>query len=50
MLWDTHIYTPNADTVDDALELYESDLSKIATFQSRQAQDVLIGEFALSNL
>lgn len=27
--WDTHIYTPNAASVDEALKDYESDLSKI---------------------
>jgi hypothetical protein len=33
VIWDTHLYTPNAASVDEALSNYESDLEKIEDFQ-----------------
>ena len=50
VVWDTHIYTPQADTVDQVLGLYELDLVLVPSFQNRQSAPVIIGEFAFSNL
>ena len=49
-VWDTHIYTPGSDSLDQVLSFYEGDLSKIRDFQARQGAPVMVGEFAFSNL
>jgi len=50
IMWDTHMYTPNANDVDSALSKYDYDLGKIQEFQWKQGTDVIVGEFAFSNL
>ena len=50
VVWDTHIYTPGSDDVNQVLGFYDWDLSKIRDFQNRQNAPVIIGEFAFSNL
>jgi len=50
ILWDTHMYTGGASSVDQVLSYYDGDLQKIQDFQWRQGQDVIVGEFAFSNL
>lgn len=50
VIWDTHLYTKDTDTVDEALSLYDADLLEILKFQRRQFQDVIVGEFSVSNL
>lgn len=35
VIWDTHLYTPNAQSVEEALSNYESDLEKIDDFQRK---------------
>ena len=37
-------------SVDQALSSYDGDLNGIQEFQGKQAADVIVGEFALSNL
>lgn len=32
VIWDTHLYTENADSVDEALSMYDADLLKILKF------------------
>jgi hypothetical protein len=48
--WDTHIYTPGSSNVDLLLELYEVDLLFVEEFEKLQNTEVMIGEFALSDL
>ena len=50
IVWDTHIYTPGSDNLDQVIGFYEGDLGKIRDFQARQGAPVIVGEFALSNL
>jgi len=50
VLWDTHLYTGGSDSVDQVLGYYDGDLAKIQEFQSKQGTDVIVGEFAFSNL
>ena len=50
IVWDTHIYTPGSDSLDEVISFYEGDLWKIRDFQARQGAPVIVGELALSNL
>ena len=43
------MYTSGAKTIDDVLHLYDHGLDKIESFQRSQKNDVLVGEFSLSN-
>jgi len=50
IVWDTHIYTLSTSSVDVLLRYMDWDLNYIEDFQRKQATDVIVGEFALSNL
>jgi hypothetical protein len=50
VMWDTHLYYPTMDTVQEALDSYDTELPKVMAFSQKQSQDVFIGEFTLSNL
>merc|ERR1711872_1372 len=50
ILWDTHMYTGGSSSVDEVLGKYDGDLGQIQSFQNRQGTDVIVGEFAFSNL
>ena len=50
VVWDTHIYTGGAASVEQVLGYYDGDLGKSAEFQQKQSADVMVGEFAFSNL
>jgi len=48
--WDTHIYTGGHKTTDDALHAYDLALLLTRIFEWYQDNDVIVAEFALSNL
>ena len=48
--WDTHLYYPTVDSVEKALDSYDSEIPSIMKFAENQSQEVIIGEFTLSNL
>jgi len=50
IMWDTHMYTGGSSSVDEVLSYYNGDLGKIQDFQYKQSTDVIVGEFAFSNL
>lgn len=54
VLWDTHIYTfwrddGTSDDVDHVLSLYDEEIEKSTSFQSKQNASVVIGEFTFAN-